>query len=585
MARKAIKVSTLEILNKIKKWQAFLIISTIASAVFFSGLVGGFQGDDHYQIVNNNAIHSLSNVGELFAGSTFWNGETLVGTFYRPIMSLTYAAIYSFNGANPILFHITQMMIMLCASFVLFLFLKNFFKPITALAITLIFLVHPINSQSVFAIPSMQEPLFMLFGLLSLWVLARGNETKNYVLAAVFLLCSLLSKETGIVFVALAVLYVVLFKSIGLRTFLKFLIPTVILYAIMRFGAIGIHPAGVQPAPIGQLDFIGRMFTLPSILVLYLSKIVFPAQLATSYYWIYPNPSFQTFFLPLIILVILVVILLVFGYKIYKQKMTSRLKLYVFFVAWAVLGLLPYMQIIPLDVTAVETWVFAALPGMLAVAVVIVGTYIHKLKIKYVLLLLAVLLIIVLGVRTAVRGMDYKNQETLSRKDIQNSQNNFFALNNYAQSLIQQNNFSSAQSYAVQSIALFPTVTNYTNLGVAQQKSGNFEGAKISYKKGLTYGSLAETYENLAIVSLIVDEPKTTVITIQYALKMFPRSSRLWSYLSFAYAQESNQQGATEAITKAAQLGDVSKSLYYVVTSGKRFDIPLPYTDKTIHLY
>lgn len=38
-----------------------------------------------------------------FKSSTFWNGEALVGDFYRPIMTTIYAFVYTFFGANPII--------------------------------------------------------------------------------------------------------------------------------------------------------------------------------------------------------------------------------------------------------------------------------------------------------------------------------------------------------------------------------------------------------------------------------------------------------------------------------------------------
>ncbi len=200
-------------LNAIKTWQVAAVILVLGFVVFFTGLSGGFQGDDNLQIVDNVPVHSLGNLPEFFSSSTFWNGESLVGSFYRPIMTTTFSFIYSVFGANPTAFHIVQLLLYMAGAFVLFLFLKSFFKPALALLVALLFLVHPINSQAVFAIPSMQEPLFFLFGILALLTLSKAQTIKGFSIAALFLLLSMLSKESGIVFAGLSVLYLGLFNK------------------------------------------------------------------------------------------------------------------------------------------------------------------------------------------------------------------------------------------------------------------------------------------------------------------------------------------------------------------------------------
>jgi hypothetical protein len=60
-------------LNRIKTWQAAIIIAVIGFAVFFTGLASPFQGDDLLQIVNNVPVHSIKNIKLFFEGGTFYN--------------------------------------------------------------------------------------------------------------------------------------------------------------------------------------------------------------------------------------------------------------------------------------------------------------------------------------------------------------------------------------------------------------------------------------------------------------------------------------------------------------------------------
>src|ERR1039458_5774375 len=76
----------------------FIII--LGFIVFLNGLFNNFIGDDFEQIINNPYVHSLNNIFIFFSGSTFYNGNSqgLIGSFYRPIMTVFYAVIYTLFG-------------------------------------------------------------------------------------------------------------------------------------------------------------------------------------------------------------------------------------------------------------------------------------------------------------------------------------------------------------------------------------------------------------------------------------------------------------------------------------------------------
>jgi protein O-mannosyl-transferase len=570
-------------LNTIKSWQVACVIAVVGLGVFFSGLNGGFQGDDKLQIVDNLPVHSLSNLPQFFGSSTFWNGESLVGSFYRPMMTVTFSLIYSLFGANPLAFHIFQLLLYIACAFVLFLFIRPFFKSALALLVALLFLVHPINSQVVFAIPSMQEPLFFLFGILALFTLSRSQTNKSFVIAALFLLLSMLSKESGIIFAGLTVVYLGLFKRERTFSFIKIAAIPAILYILLREHAVGFLPSTIHAAPISTLSFGERMLTLPSIIVFYIGTFLFPANLATSYYWTHQAFNISDVAVPLAIVVLIIGGLIYAGNIVKKRALKNEFLLYLFFGIWAIVGLLPYLQIIPLDMTACEPWFFASIPGFLGMIAVLLSTAMPKPQTKWVYII-AVPIIFALGVRTAIRGVDYASQYTLASKDISVSKDSYLAMNNLAQSLIQTNRLDEALTYARSSINIYPAVTNYTNLGVIKQKQGDFDGAKRAYEKALEYGSLGITYENLGIVNLTVGDHQKNVIFFHEALKAYPRNNRVWTYLAIQEAENGAHQKSKVAITTAAHYGAVPQQLYYAIMNEQAFDITLPGSNRIIHI-
>ncbi len=325
------------------------------------------------------------------------------------------------------------------------------------------------------------------------------------------------------------------------------------------------------------------MLTLPSIITFYLAKFLLPADLATSYYWIHSTFSIQDVLIPAIIVMLVIVGFVYVGRLVGRLGTRNDFLKYIFFGAWAILGLVPYLQIIPLDMTACETWFFASIPGFLGMGAVAVSLIVSKNRAKWIYII-AIPVIAVLGARTFIRGTDYASQYTLASKDISVSKDNYLAMNNLAQSLIQANKLDEAMVYAQDSISIYPAVTNYTNLGVIKQKQNDFNGAKTAYEKALQYGSLGITYENLGIVDLTMGDYTENITFFHAALKAYPKDNRLWTYLAIQEAENGSWQESKDAITTAANYGPVPGQLYYAIMNEQPFDISLPGSKRVIHL-
>ncbi len=569
-------------IDNLKTWQIAIILILVGFSVFFSGLSGGFQGDDTDQIIKNTAVHSISNIGLFFKSSTFWNGESLVGDFYRPTMTTTYSLVYTFFGANPMAYHVVQLLIYIGCSLILFLLLKRFFRPVIALLVSLIFLVHPINSQIVYSIPSMQEPLMLLFGLSAIYVLSRSQTTKSLITATLLLFLSLLSKETAIVFVCLALLYLFLYNKTRLFSFIKIVTLPVILYILIRISVVGLRNITLS-APIDLLSFGQRMLMVPSLIVFYISKFFFPNNLSTSYYWTYQSPSFTGFVIPLLIVLACLGLVYLAGRLIYKKAGKKALTPFLFFAAWTALGLAPYMQIVALDMTACETWFVIAIIGLLGMLAITLKTLMPRLRPVW-LFTVGLMIIIGLGVRSELRGLDYHNQATLSLKDISITDKNYLAMNNLAKYYIDNNQLQKAEGYAKLSIEYFPSVTNYNNLGVIQQKMNDFTGARQSYVKALNIMPLGVTYENIAITNFVVGVLNDNIAFLKKGLALYPNNGRLWTYLAIEEAAIGNNSEAKIAILNAYRLGPIPSALYVAIINHTPLDVPILNSGTIVHI-
>ncbi len=179
--------------------KAFSFIAIIGIIVFFNGLFNGFVGDDYPQIIYNLTIQSFNNIPAFFSGSTFYKGPglNLGGIYYKPLLETSYSLTYSLFGPNYFAYHLFELLIFIINACLVFLLFKSFFNKPIAFILSIVFLIHPINSESAFYISDTQETLFFLFGMIALLLLKKYHSQKALIVASLLLLLSLLSKETG----------------------------------------------------------------------------------------------------------------------------------------------------------------------------------------------------------------------------------------------------------------------------------------------------------------------------------------------------------------------------------------------------
>lgn len=560
-------------IKRLESWQVACILAIVGFAVFFTGLATPFQNDDTFQIVNNPPVHSISHLSQFFQSGTYWDGQKLTGDYYRPMMTTVFSIIYSVAGAYPVAFHIFQLTLYIASAFLLYLVFKRFLKPVIALSLSLVFLVHPLNSQIVYSIATMQDVLFFFFGILAIWLLIRDESDKSLWAVSSSLLFSMFSKEAGFVFVIVSLLYLLWFNKQRVRVFLSTLALPTIFYLILRIHAVGLFHKQLV-APIDNASFVGRLFNVPSIVEFYFSKLIFPWKLSTTHYWVYSKFSVDHFLIPLIVDAAVIGLFVYLGFRVRSKLSKKQFKPYLFFSVWTVLGILPYLQIVPLDMTVSETWFYFSIAGLLGM----IGTALPTLKVRFkpqLLLIPAMLLIGVFGIRTAVRGIDYRSQIVLAQHDIKESSGDYTAMMSVSQYDIDHGNYKEAIIYAQNSIDTYPVTANYNLLGVALEQSGDYQGAVNAYSRALKYGNLNVVYENLGLILIVYSDPATTSQLFQKAINAYPNDFKIWLYLAIFEGANGANDKAKIAINNAAKYGTVPAAIYNNIFSDQPFSLPL----------
>jgi tetratricopeptide (TPR) repeat protein len=120
------------------------------------------------------------------------------------------------SGSNPFFYHLTNVIIHVVTSGVVFVFLQKLkIKRDVAFLFAAIFAVHPVLSQAVAWIPGRNDSLLTLFSLLSFIFFINFIESgkpKDAIWHIVFFAAALLTKESALLIAPMLVLYLLLFE-------------------------------------------------------------------------------------------------------------------------------------------------------------------------------------------------------------------------------------------------------------------------------------------------------------------------------------------------------------------------------------
>lgn len=562
--------------------RAKFIIILIGLIVYFNSLFNGFVWDDETQIIGNGLVHSIANLSTFFTGSTFGTGGTggLGGIYYKPVMTTGFSLIYSIFGQNAFFFHLFQVLMHIANVLLLFAILKRFFKEELALVLSIVFLVHPFNVESVVYISALQDILFSFFGLLALYFVTGKEENKTALVVLALLLLSLLSKETGIVFFVITLFYVLLFQKERILKYFTGSAGLLGIYFLLRLGVAQVPFTTQHLSPITRVDLLTRFTTLPKVLYFYISNIISPKDLAVAQQWVVEKINFQDFYLPLIIdALFFLIVLSGLVLLMKKYNFTKTTKTYLFFVFWFLAGLGLHLQIFPLDMTVADRWVYAPMMGILGMVAGVIpakaGIY-YRSRIKFVMTILVVLLIVALSARSIARNSQWKDGLTLFSNDVKISKEAFDLENNLGVELFRAGKFEEAETHFRKSTELAPFWwSNWNGLGAIYERRGDIDNAIVSYQTAVNNGTDSLAYENLANLLFLKRGAKTSREFILQAISKLPYNGRLWLLLALSEYELKNNEQALNAAKQAYLLSpnDQSYYVYSNILQGRSIDI------------
>src|SRR4030042_938014 len=226
----------------------YIIITILIIIAYFPTFSGEFILDDVSLVKNNPFIRESHSIAEYFSQEDGIYDKNDLGEYhsgyYRPLINMTYRLDYMLWGMDAHGFRITNVILHILCCFVLFNFISLLLDRQTAFWITVIFALHPVNTEAVSFIVARNNIIVTMFILGSLLLYIVAWERQNYLINIASLLLftgAIFSKEFGLMIIPLIFIYqrILANKRYGLLNEIISYIPFImitLLYFLLRKG-------------------------------------------------------------------------------------------------------------------------------------------------------------------------------------------------------------------------------------------------------------------------------------------------------------------------------------------------------------
>jgi protein O-mannosyl-transferase len=588
----------------------FLILIPVVFAFILYGNTLGhdFVLDDLPQIVNHKHVQQgWSGIPEL-ATQNYWAASDQNLGYYRPLSHITFAVENALHGNDPFIMHLVNVLLYALTGVVLFAFLSQLFRrmPFFVLAITLLFMAHPVHTEVVANIKSRDEMLSFLNSIIALLLLFNYTKSKklsSLIFAWIFYFLALLSKETAMTTLAV-VPFMLFFFTPKKGGYIAALTVSFIVvsagFLLLKYSMIGTL-TGSPPIETNIYPYKEMAVRIPTtfyIFGMYLFRLIFPDQLLYDYGFnqvpaaTWGNP---VVWFALIILAVLIAIALknlkrrnIISFAIIYFGITLSVGLAFVFTRGGIMAeRFLYAPVLGFSV-AVTYYLFKLLPREKSTGRVI---YDFKPAASKAFLGIFTLLLVFYSIRTITRNHVWKDNFTLFSSDVKHGGKSALLVKHYGSELVNQSVAATDRTekdslmqagieQLNRSITINPQFGEaYFKLGYAYYQMRDFE-TSIEYYKQANQNSM--TLANMALSYYMLGEHGEALTLLKRALQMNPENITARTNLpmvqqAFNKKLESLQNTDTQDPDHYFDLGNL-------LVEQQKWDAALVYFEKAVEL-
>lgn len=541
---------------------SLLLICAVCALAYFNSLHNPFIWDDDALVVRNTLIRSWQNVPGAFTNDLYF-GVLSGSNFYRPLQSISFIFDYHFWQLDPSGYHLTNILLQIGVSYLVFLLVYNLLGSLTiGIGTAVLFAASPLHTEAVTYISGRAEMLMGFFVILSLLLFIKSQASGQrhprlfFSFSVISFVCALLSKEVAIVFPLIILGYIVYLGRERLKEkfyLIRSVSPFAIVALVYLFLRISVFSfSTIRPPALAKISLCIRASVLPKVILTYFKLLFLPTGLHMSHEVVRPISVAG------ILGAVLSLGAIIYS-CIYFLKPSGRNKVASFMLFWALVFFIPQSGIFPINAFVAEHFIYLSSISFFLLVVYFLNKFLrHKLFILAVSLLCVFYIIL-----TCAYNFQWSNPVVFYRNIIKYSPDSFQAHNNLGLQYEYLGRFPEAALEYKRALAIKPDLTEgHANLANLYFKLKSYSLAQAEYEtlQKTDLGSkAAEVQNNLGNVYEALGK-------FQEALDKYSRALEIDSRLKFAHFNLARIYFVRGEIDLAAQhildsLGAIEKPL------------------------
>ncbi|HYV91478.1 MAG TPA: tetratricopeptide repeat protein [Chitinophagales bacterium] len=609
----------------LQKWMG-IICACFAFLLYANTLNHQFALDDFTTIYGNTLTTTGIKGIPMLLHTAYWYGiDGKNDWLYRPFSMVMFALEWQLAPNTPALGHWINVLMYALTAFILFRFLSNLFENfnvIIPLAVSLLWIAHPIHTEVVANIKSRDELLAFLFSILTMWEClkyVKVPKMKNLILAGVYFFLALMAKESPITFVVIIPMTLFVFTNSDFKKIGVTMIPVAVsatIYLAIR-GAVLTSQTGGTDIPlidnslVAAHDFIHREATAFYVLGLYIKLLFFPHPMSSDYsFHQIPVVGFDN---PVALGSLIIYIALgAFGLMRLLKKDPVGYGILFYLIGIALVANVLFLT----RSTMADRFLYSPSLGFSIVLVFLLAR-IFRLDIKTKtnfnslsrvfsfsknLSVLIVILLVASAFKAWARNRDWKNDTTIFSADAKHSPNSariHFLYGNHMLQELKENKVASAHQQEYYRIALeefqkaidlHPTYEeSYVGMGEAYAYKKDFAGAINWFKKTIeSKPKFAAGYNNLGNTYFKMQQYDSAILYLQKAIAINPSYVDAYNNIGSSYFSKGNYQDAINSFKKAIEISPQFVAAYKNLGSAygmmKQYDESILYFHKALDI-
>lgn len=558
------------------RFAAVFFISLASLIIYSNTLTSPFHFDDIPNIVENEKIRDISTFLDISAT--------------RYVGDLSFALNYHFGRLHVTGYHIVNIAVHIANGILVWMFvvltlrtpamemygLDERVRGFIALSSSMLFTVHPLQTQAVSYIIQRYTSLAVFFCLLSMvlfvrWRLSSGRDSGIlfYLFSIVSIVLAMKTKEISFTLPVVMLLYEYCFFRERRRIFYYFIpvfltmliIPVTLLEWDSRQAGLfdSLMEASQETAKISRVDYLLTQFR---VIVTYLRLLFLPVNQNLDYDY----PIYTTLFTPAVLLSFLFLFAMSASaiYFILRSRKygNAYLQLSSFGIVWFFVTLSVESSIIPIKDVIFEHRLYMPGIGIMVAFSSAAAWVIESVRKRLsgmnssVPVIVLLLIVLPLSFATYRRNQVWRDDISLWTDVVGKSPEKGRGYDNLGVAYFQQGKISEAIKAYQTAVRLTPDSHDaHYDLAVAYNRQGRFEDAVDEFNAALKLQpGIAEIHYNLGLVYFLHGQTGNAIKKLTDALQLKPGHAGIHYSLGNAYAREGKTDKAVEHYTTALRL-------------------------------